>query len=221
MSDNVNIDFQRKQRLGFPEVIYGEYKTKENLVEIIKTCLAKTDAVLVTRVNSAKTAHLTKVFPDAIHDEQAGILIAGKLPVIADETSIAVLSGGTSDEHVVREIRWTLRFLGYQITTYQDIGVSGLHRFLDKQKDINTHKILIVVAGFEAALPSIVGGLMPQPVICVPTSIGYGVNKDGKTALNAMLGSCANGLTVVNIDNGYGAAIAAYRIMTLITGNND
>lgn len=221
MKDNVNIDVERLERLGFPEVIYGEHKTVDDLLEIINTCLERNGNVLVTRIDKIKAAQLKNAFNEFVFDERAGIIAVGKLQKVTDESSIAVLSGGTSDEPVVREVEWTLRFLGCRISSYKDIGISGLQRLLKRQHEIKKHKILIVVAGFEAALASVVGGLMPQPIICVPTSIGYGVNTGGKAALNAMLGSCANGITVVNIDNGYGAAIAAYRIMQLITGKND
>jgi len=126
---------------------------------------------------------------------------------------VAILSGGTSDEFVVNEAYYTLSFLGINAEKFIDVGVAGIHRLMDMDQEISKAKILIVCAGFEGALPTVVGGLFPQPIIGVPISVGYGVAEGGHTALNAMLSSCANGLTVTNINNGYGAAIAAYRIL--------
>ena len=130
-----------------------------------------------------------------------------------EDASVAILSGGTSDEYVVNEIFYTLSFLGCSAERIMDIGVSGLHRLLSRIEYLSKFKVLVVVAGFEGALPTVVGGLMPQPIIAVPTSVGYGVSENGQAALSTMLASCANGISVVNIDNGYGAAMAAIRII--------
>lgn len=126
---------------------------------------------------------------------------------------MAILSGGTSDEFIVNEVYYTLQYLGVGATRFQDIGIAGLHRLLKIKEELSSFRVLIVVAGFEGALPTVVGGLSPLPIIAVPASIGYGVAKDGITALHSMLSSCANGIVVVNIDNGYGAALAAFRIL--------
>jgi pyridinium-3,5-biscarboxylic acid mononucleotide synthase len=126
---------------------------------------------------------------------------------------VAILTAGTSDQYLVNEVYYTLLFFGKEAKRFQDIGVAGVHRLLDNVHEIKRYKVLIVIAGFEGALPTVVGGLFPQPIIAVPASVGYGVSEGGKVALNSMLSSCANGITVVNIDNGYGAAMAALRIL--------
>lgn len=129
------------------------------------------------------------------------------------EDEIAILSGGTSDQYLVDEIYYSLLFVGRKASRFHDVGVAGVHRLLENIEELRKYSVLIVVAGFEGALPTVVGGLLPQPIIAVPASVGYGVSKGGKTALKSMLASCANGITVVNIDNGYGAAMAAFRII--------
>ena len=156
---------------------------------------------------------LCEKFKPNFYDAVSGILLIGEFPEEVIENEVAILSGGTSDQFLVDEIYYTLLFLGRKVNRYQDIGVSGVHRLLDNIEELRKFKVLIVVAGFEGALPTVVGGLLPQPIIAVPASIGYGIGEGGKVALYSMLSSCANGITVVNIDNGYGAAMAAYRII--------
>lgn len=213
---NYNIDTDRKARLGFPEVIFGATKPVEALENIIKAYQKKGEAALATKVQVEKAEKLLKVFPNAIYDELSGSFLWRKEIPKLIEDQIAVISAGTSDQYVVNEALYTLEYLGHKAGCIQDIGVAGLHRLLNRLEDLRKFKVLIVVAGFEGALPTVVGGLLPQPIIAVPTSVGYGVSADGKAALHTMLASCANGITVVNIDNGYGAAMAAFRILRLL-----
>ena len=143
------------------------------------------------------------------------MLLIGEFPKETTENEIAILSGGTSDQFLVNEIYYSLLFFGKKSGLFQHIGVAGVHRLFHNLDQLKKYKVLIVVAGFEGALPTVVGGLLPQPIIGVPASVGYGIGEGGKVALYSMLSSCANGITVVNIDNGYGAAMAAYRIINV------
>ena len=211
-----NHDSDREKRLGFPEIIYGEYKTEDELHHILENHVEKDKNALVTKLQSEKYEYLKKYFPEAFYDSRSGIFIlksVDKKPVGSD---VAILSAGSSDAHVVNEAYYTLEFLGVYPKIFADVGVAGIHRLTNHIEELNKFKIFIVVAGFEGALPTVVAGLFPQPVIAVPADVGYGVAKEGRTALNAMLSSCANGLTVTNINNGYGAAMAAYRILNLL-----
>jgi NCAIR mutase (PurE)-related protein len=156
---------------------------------------------------------LSEKFPDNFYDDVSSIFMVGKFPSNPYDSEVAILTAGTSDQYLVNEVYYTLLFFGKEAKRIQDIGVAGVHRLLDNVDEIKRYKVLIVIAGFEGALPTVVGGLFPQPIIAVPASVGYGVSEGGKVALNSMLSSCANGITVVNIDNGYGAAMAALRIL--------
>ncbi|WP_253256261.1 nickel pincer cofactor biosynthesis protein LarB [Formosa algae] len=157
------------------------------------------------------------MYKTAFYDEESGIFMLYPInKVEAHETKIGIVSAGSSDIGVANEAYYTLEYLGVNSRVIHDVGVAGLHRLLNKLEDLKTFDILIVVAGFEGALPTVMGGLLPQPIIAVPTSVGYGSAKHGETALHAMLTSCANGITVVNIDNGYGAALGAFRMLKLI-----
>jgi NCAIR mutase (PurE)-related protein len=211
---NYNIDYGRVKRIGFSEVVYGASKDISTLKNITNALMEKYRKVLITKLQEEKYQEIKKDYKYTFYDEISETCIIGKLPQSRKKNpEVAILSGGTSDEFVVNEAHYTLSFLGIKSEKFIDIGVAGVHRLLDKDKDIRKAKVLIVCAGFEGALPTVVGGLFPQPIIGVPISIGYGVAEGGFTALNSMLASCANGLTVTNIDNGYGAAIAAYRIL--------
>ena len=211
-----NIDENRTDRVGFPEIIYGRSKSVETVKKILDYYVEKGENTLITKLQAEKASVIIKDFPDAFYDEESEVFILNYVTKNHAHVDVAILSGGTSDAFIVNEIYYTLSFLGYQSIRIMDIGVSGIHRLLSRVEDLQQYKVLIVVAGFEGALPTVVGGLMPQPVIAVPTSVGYGVSINGKAALSTMLSSCANGITVVNIDNGYGAAIAAIRILNLI-----
>ena len=170
---------------------------------------------LITKLQKHKADFLLEQFPDAFYNEDSGIFILSTIDEPQYSPDVAIISGGTSDTSVVNETYYTLAFLGVRALKVSDVGAAGLHRLLKRVEELKTFKILIVIAGFEGALPTIIGGLLPQPIIAVPTSIGYGVAEAGKAALNSMLASCSNGISVVNINNGYGAAIAAIRILNL------
>lgn len=211
---NYKIDHDRTKRIGFPEVVYGESKNVSTLKKIIDDIYTKSHKVLITKLQQDKYQEIKKDYPKSFYDESSGVCVVGELPTNDKKhPDVAILSGGTSDEFVVNEAFYTLSFLGVKAEKFIDVGVAGIHRLMDRDQEIRKAKILIVCAGFEGALPTVVGGLFPQPIIGVPISVGYGVAEGGLTALNSMLSSCANGLTVTNIDNGYGAAIAAYRIL--------
>lgn len=212
---NFNIDHDRKDRIGFPEVVYGAEKSIGDLTKILEHFVANKKNVLVTKLQNKKAKTLLKSYPEAECDLEAGIFILEPLKKIKGNAEVAIISAGTSDIHVVNEAFHSLNFMGVKAKKFKDIGVAGIHRLLDRVEELRKFKVLIVVAGFEGALPTVVGGLLPQPVIAVPAAVGYGVSKGGKTALNSMLASCANGITVVNINNGYGAAMAAVRILNL------
>jgi hypothetical protein len=211
---NYNVDHKRKERIGFPEVIYGNSKDIETLLNIVDEVLQNSDKVLITKLQKEKYIELSEKYKDIFYDDISEICFIGKVKKSKKlNPEVVILSGGTSDEFVVNEIFYTLSFLSISVSKHLDVGVAGIHRLFNKQEKISKAKVIIVCAGFEGALPTVVGGLFPQPVIAVPVSIGYGVAEGGFTALNSMLASCANGITVTNIDNGYGAAIAAYRIL--------
>lgn len=213
MSDNFNLDFDRNQRMGFPETVYGANKSTESLINITRALLEKQQHAFITRMQEEKYVELSSHFSPVHYDKISGACLIGNFPEESKEKSVAILSGGTSDEFIVNEVFYTLQYLGIGATRFQDIGIAGLHRLLRIKEELASYRVLIVIAGFEGALPTVVGGLSPLPIIAVPASIGYGVAKDGITALNSMLSSCANGIVVVNIDNGYGAALAAFRIL--------
>ncbi|MBK1878806.1 nickel pincer cofactor biosynthesis protein LarB [Pelagicoccus mobilis] len=214
MSNEFELDFNRSDRLGFPEVIYGASKPLPVLRDILQSYQEKGLNALATKVQAEKGQVLTQEFAGSHYDETSGAFLLKKIESDESESNgVAILSAGTSDLYVVNEAYYTLQFLGCHAARYNDIGIAGIHRLLGKVEELKKYKVLIVVAGFEGALPTAVGGLLPQPIIAVPASVGYGVSEGGQVALNTMLASCANGISVVNIDNGYGAAMAAYRIL--------
>lgn len=214
--DDACLDHQRSLRTGIPEVVYGASKTIEQLTSIAETMLKKEDVLLITRLSKEKAVALQKLFPQLHYHEKAGILSGNPRPVDHEKSrgNILVICAGTSDIPVAEEARVTAQCLGHPVEKLYDVGVAGLHRLLSKQPLLTTAKVIIVVAGMEGALPSVVGGLVSAPVIGVPTSIGYGANFAGISALLGMLNSCAPGLAVVNIDNGFGAACMAVAINT-------
>ncbi|SDZ79670.1 hypothetical protein SAMN05660420_00354 [Desulfuromusa kysingii] len=207
------IDHHRTLRQGVPEVVLGERKSLEQL-RIIVAAMAKQDQnILVTRLDNEKATALCNQFPEAEYDIDARTfcLIQQKTK-ITGQGKILVICAGTSDIPVAREAAITARMLGNDVEELIDVGVAGIHRLLARQELLNEAAVLIVIAGMEGALPSVVGGLVAVPVIAVPTSVGYGASFGGIAALLGMLNSCASGVTVVNIDNGFGAAFAANRI---------
>ncbi|MCD6544636.1 MAG: nickel pincer cofactor biosynthesis protein LarB [Flavobacteriaceae bacterium] len=214
--DNHNIDHDRENRIGFQEVVYGESKSVEDLSHILEDFISNGKNVLVTKLQKNKATVFLKKYEDAMYDEPSGIFILKPLKELVKKNEVAIISAGTSDIHIVNEVFYTLKYMGVNATKIHDVGIAGVHRLMTKIEFLRPFKILIVIAGFEGALPTVIGGLLPQPIIAVPTDIGYGVAKGGHVALNAMLSSCANGISVVNINNGYGAAMSAVRILNLI-----
>jgi len=207
------VDHHRALRQGVPEVIFGEGKTSEQIVGIAGSIVGHGSICLITRLSADKAAAVLAAFPDARHVPIARTIIIAK-GVIPRRGSgpVAVVAAGTSDLPVAEEACETLTALGRDAIRMYDVGVSGIHRILMRRDELSKAVAIIVCAGMEGALPSVVGGLTDRPVIGVPTSIGYGTAFNGLTPLMAMLTSCASGVTVVNIDNGFGAAFAAARI---------
>jgi pyridinium-3,5-biscarboxylic acid mononucleotide synthase len=204
------VDHHRALRQGFPEVIFGQGKSIPQMQTIITALLAKGGNVLATRVNGAKAAKLREFFPQALYHSDARSLTIEQHPVeIRGKGKVLVVCAGTSDIPVAAEAVLTARLMGNEVEKLYDVGVAGLHRLLARRSLIAEAAVIIVVAGMEGALPSVVGGLADKPVIAVPTSVGYGAAFNGVAALLGMLNSCAAGVTVVNIDNGFGAAYAA------------
>ena len=212
------VDLDRLRRTGAPEIIYGAGKTPPQILAIATRLLAANGRVLVTRVNTRQVATLRRNFPAAQHHELAQCVTIIREAAVPCPGHIAVVCAGTSDLPVADEAAVTAGFLGHQVDRITDVGVSGLHRLLRRLNDLRRANVLIVVAGMEGALPSVVAGLVSRPVIGVPTSVGYGANLGGIAALLGMLNSCGSGVTVVNIDNGFGAGFAAAQINSLAAG---
>ncbi|HOO78147.1 MAG TPA: nickel pincer cofactor biosynthesis protein LarB [bacterium] len=207
--NDLDLDFDREERLGFPEIVYGEFKTPEQIRRIVGLCRARSRPLLVTRLSGAAAAELEGGTYDPV--SRTLTVSAGAPP--RRSGLVGLVCAGASDLPVVAEAGAVLDFLGIASRVFADVGVAGIHRLLSRLEELRECDLIVCAAGFEGALPSVVAGLLPQPVIGVPTSVGYGVAAGGKTALNAMLCSCANGLLVVNIDNGCGAALAAARML--------
>lgn len=207
------VDLDREARTGDPEVVYGAGKSPQQVVEILRVLHERHPgrAVLATRVSPEAAALAAAELPDAVHDPVAGALTLGPLP--EPRGSVVVVAAGTSDLPVAAEAALTIRVHGAGADVVTDVGVAGLHRLMAVRDRLEAADCLVVVAGMEGALPSVVGGLVGVPMIAVPTSVGYGASFGGLAALLAMLNSCAPGITVVNIDNGYGAGVAAARIV--------
>ncbi len=204
------IDHHRTIRQGFPEVIYGESKQVSQIVAIMEKMKEAGSNILVTRLDEKKAATIKDYFPKSRYDAMARILVLENHSVdITGLGTILVVCAGTSDIPVAREAVVTAELMGNRVETLYDVGISGLHRLFSKKEALFSANVLVVVAGMEGALPSVVGGLVSRPVIAVPTSVGYGVGLKGLAALLAMLNSCVAGVTVVNIDNGFGAGYAA------------
>ena len=202
-----------KQRLLADERLL---KTAEQVVTIAREIIARSGSVLVTRIDQSKAEVLLGAIDGIEHHADARLAMKRRSEQPVSAGHVAVVSAGTSDQPVAEEAARTLEFLGIDVRRYRDLGVSGLHRLLAEKEKIAEASALIVVAGMEGALPSVVGGLVGLPIIAVPTSTGYGLSLQGVTALLAMLNSCAAGVTVVNVDNGFGAGVAAARIARAI-----
>lgn len=207
------IDHHRELRQGVPEVILGEGKSLDQLKVILSAMVRQKRNILVTRLDQEKATTICNQFPDGEYDNDARTfcLVQQKIEVTG-HGKVLVICAGTSDLPVAKEAAITARMLGNEVEELVDVGVAGIHRLLARQELLQKAAVVIVVAGMEGALPSVVGGLVAKPVIAVPTSVGYGAAFGGVAALLGMLNSCASGVTVVNIDNGFGAAFAANRI---------
>jgi pyridinium-3,5-biscarboxylic acid mononucleotide synthase len=218
------LDHGRAARTGVPEVIFCEGKTTRQVNDIVARVVEREGRVLATRMPSAMAADILPNFPDAVYydlgrvlvlDRQAGAAPAASAAAVEGAVApyVAVVTAGTSDLPVAEEAAVTLQFLGARVERVTDVGVAGLHRLLSRRELLRGARVVVAVAGMEGALPSVIGGLVACPVVAVPTSVGYGASFGGLAALLAMLNSCAPGVAVVNIDNGFGAAVHAYKIL--------
>ncbi len=211
--DYAHIDHNRSLRKGFPEVIFGQGKTAEQIIGIMQRMIIQENIILVTRIHRENAEKVLSRFPDAIYHDDAKIIIWGEnKPQKNGRGTILVISAGTSDIPVAKEAHLTARAMGNDVKTVFDVGVAGIHRLFDHKKLIEEASVIIAVAGMEGALPSIIAGMVISPVIAVPTSTGYGTSFGGLTALFAMLNSCSSNVSVVNIDNGFGAGYMASAI---------
>ena len=209
------VDTDRRRRCGFPEVIFGMGKTAEQVVAIARVILEKENVLLVSRATGEQWRAVVAEFPEARWHERARCITVERVALPKLGGTIAVVCAGTSDMPVAEEAVVTLEIFGNTVERITDVGVAGLHRLLAVRDRLESANVVIVVAGMEGALPSAVAGLVSKPVIAVPTSIGYGASFGGVAALLGMLTSCGSGVTVVNIDNGFGAAFAAAQINRL------
>jgi NCAIR mutase (PurE)-related protein len=208
-----NLDHARVLRTGWPEVVFGGGKTPEQVAAIAERLAARGHNVLVTRTTPEAYRLLAARLPGALHHESARCITAEVTPVVPLAGRVAVVCAGTSDVPVADEAAVTASFEGATVTRIYDVGVAGIHRLLGRAADLRDADVVVVVAGMEGALPSVVAGLVAAPVVAVPTSVGYGASFEGLAALLAMLNSCAAGLAVVNIDNGFGAGHLACTIL--------
>jgi NCAIR mutase (PurE)-related protein len=212
------IDHHRSLRQGFPEVIFGQGKTDDQIVAIAERIVEHGDGLLVTRTSPSAAKALQRALPGAEWNELGRtVFVRGKTPPAATRGSVLIITAGTSDLPVAEEAAVTATAAGSTVARLTDVGVAGIHRLLSKREELHSAGVIIVVAGMDGALPSVVGGLVRVPVIAVPTSVGYGASFGGLAALLTMLNSCAAGVTVVNIDNGFGAAMAAARILSSVS----
>ena len=209
-----DIDFERITRCGYPEVIFSEKKTPAQVAAIAKSLVASRQPLLATRAHAEHARAVKKILPRAQYDEVARCIYLGKMPRKSSRV-VGIVCAGTSDLPVAQEAAVTLSVFGWKYEVLCDVGVAGIHRLMSHVEKLRAFDVLIVAAGMEGALPSVVAGLVKRPVIALPTSVGYGANFGGISALLGMLTSCAAGVTVVNIDNGFGAARAADTILSL------
>ena len=207
------LDPERLARQGFPEIVYCQSKTAGQIADNMRSLADSNGRAFGTRLPADRATEVLAALPEATYDALSRTISIGAMPTNGTGF-VALVCAGTSDLPVAAEAAATLAFLGHEARSYNDIGVAGIHRLHGRIDEIRSSAVVIVVAGMEGALPSVVGGLVAAPVIAVPTSVGYGAAFEGLAALLGMLNSCASGLTVVNIDNGFGAAMAAHRILS-------
>jgi len=213
--NNINTDGGRKERAGIPEVVFAKFKDGGSLISAVENLLKNNGNVLVTKCSAEQIELLEEKFRKKIKsDKTAGICVLGEANTTHNAGSIAVVSAGSSDYFVAEEAALSAEFLGLEVFRHYDCGVAGIHRMDDALETIRKTDAIIVVAGMEGALPSVIGGLVRQPVIAVPSSVGYGTGMGGLSALMSMLNSCSPGIAVVNIDNGFGAAALAYKMIS-------
>jgi NCAIR mutase (PurE)-related protein len=211
--DFATVDTHRSLRQGFPEVIYGEGKSTLQIKKIAQAMVKHKENVLITRIDKKKAQALKRTFKKVEYNETARTLFIKTHKIEkTGRGTILIISAGTSDVPVAEEAAITAECMGNTVERLYDVGVAGIHRLMHRKDTLFSANVLIVVAGMEGALPSVVAGLVARPVVAVPTSVGYGANLGGLTTLLAMLNSCAGGISVVNIDNGFGAAVVASRI---------
>ena len=214
-------DTHRVIRQGFPEAVYAEGKTPEQTSDALAALVAAHGCALATRVSVEMGGMLLQRFPTGSYDGVSRLYRIGRMCGDFKALTVAVVCAGTSDVPVAEEAAQTLEFAGVSVRRITDVGVAGLHRLLARLDDVRAASIVIAVAGMEGALPSVLGGLVAAPVIAVPTSVGYGANFQGVAALLGMLNSCASGLSVVNIDTGFGAAMAAIRMLNVMAKSRE
>lgn len=211
------VDHHRELRTGVPEIVYGASKTAEQIAGTLRELAGPGAArgALATRVDAEKALRVKALAPDVVMHELARVVTLGVAPQRSPAADVAIVCAGTSDLPVAEEAALVAEFLGARVIRISDVGVAGIHRLLARLDEIRTAAVVVAVAGMEAALPSVLGGLVDRPMIAVPTSVGYGVSVDGLIALGALLAGCSPGISIVNIDNGVGAAVAAVRIARL------
>ncbi|EJL47711.1 1-(5-phosphoribosyl)-5-amino-4-imidazole-carboxyl ate carboxylase [Brevibacillus agri] len=208
--DYATLDLARSARTGFPEVVYGEGKSASQLVGIMERLREHQKLVLVTRASEQQADKVRKRWPDVQYIAEARLLLSTKELLVPERDGyVAVVAAGTSDWQVAQEAAWTARCFGSEVKVIVDVGVAGIHRLFQRLEEIRGASVIVCVAGMEGALASVLAGLVDKPVIAVPTSVGYGASFGGVSALLTMLNSCANGVAVVNIDNGFGAGYLA------------
>jgi len=209
------IDNHRELRTGYPEIVYCAGKAPEQVRAIFKAMEGHNNNIIGTKAGKELFDYISPSFPEAVYYETARIISIVKKEIVPPASKIAIITAGTSDIPVAEEAAVTAELLGNEVIRIYDAGVAGIHRLVDKLPEIRSCRVSVVIAGMEGALASVVGGLVNMPVIAVPTSVGYGASFEGISALLAMMTSCAAGVTVVNIDNGFGAGFAASRINRL------
>ena len=209
------LDNHRELRVGYPEVIYCPGKTADQVKTVVRAMLERNSNILATKADEDVFMAVRRICPDAVYHQTARAITIRMKEIEVPDSYIAVVTAGTSDLSVAEEAAVTAEFFGNRVEKIADVGVAGIHRLFDNMEMIRGARVIIVVAGMEGALPSIIGGLVDKPVIAVPTSVGYGASFQGLAALLTMLNSCASGVCVVNIDNGYGAGYVAGMINRL------